>query len=123
MLDLSEYTIPWLIYVAASAGLLLVSWRVFRGVPWRYVRQLLLLTVAVILLTPVMGNENFWAPAWVIAALEAFFGDLELAASVGKIIVIIWGVVIVLYTIISRVFFKRQPVSSGSQRHAKKVVS
>lgn len=111
MAQFGEYTIAWLAYLVSVIGLLVVAWRVFRGIPWCYVRRVLWLTVAVLLLTPAIGTElvatdsassqNYWAPAWLIGSLEALFGGVDTAIPVAQMVGIVLLVVLAVYTVFS----------------------
>lgn len=112
----NEYTIAWSIYYVAVLGLLLVTGRMFRGISSRYIRRILWLTIAVILATPAIGEQQYWAPAWVIGILESLFGGFVMAEAVAYLLVVVWGVIIVLYTVIHIIFLRGKKESKESNR-------
>ena len=101
MVQFQEYGIGWLAYILSILGLLMVTWRLFRGVPWSYVRGLILVSVLVFLATPAIGDAEYWAPAWIIGALELLFGGVESAMPSILIIGKIWGVAALIFTVLS----------------------
>lgn len=113
--QLGEYTIAWLVYLAAVLGLLIVCWRLFRGIGWRYVRRVLWLTCAVLLLTPAIGAKDYWAPAWIMGSLEALFGGLDIAIPIATMMGTVLGVVLGLYTVFSIIARIRGGSPSGQQ--------
>lgn len=113
MLQFGEYTIAWFAYIVAIIGLLVVAYRLFRGIPWRYLRHFIVVTIAAILLTPAIGLEDYWAPAWIIGSLELLFGGLESALPAGRIILIVSFASLLLYTLIHLVFFRGRKASQG----------
>lgn len=106
MLQFEEYSTAWLIYFAAIIGLLVVTWRICRPIPWRYLRRVLLVTVAVLFLTPVLSESGYWAPAWIVASLELLFSGVEAVMPIVTIVVKVWGVTLVVYTILHLLFFR-----------------
>lgn len=120
----NEYTIAWGVYYVAVLGLLLVARRVFHVIPSRYIRRILGLTVMVILVTPAIGEQQYWAPAWVIGILESLFGGFVTAESVAYILVAVWGLVIVLYTVIHILFLRtKKETKINTQTRNKKAVN
>lgn len=119
MLQLQEYSMGWLVYFLSVFGLLLVTWRLFRGVPWWYLRGLLFVTVATFLVTPAIGAADYWAPVWIIGALEFLFEGQESAMPSIMIVLKVWGVVVVAFTVLSAIslLFRRE------SRPARKVAS
>lgn len=105
MLQLQEYSLVWAIYYVAIVGLLMVTWRLFKGIPWRYLRRLLWITVLVLLATPAIGQSNYWAPAWIIGILELLFGGVESAEPAGRILLMMWVVCVTSYTVVSLIKF------------------
>lgn len=65
MLDHSEYTIAWVVYMLSAIGLIAVWWRITRPLPWKSLQQLLRVLVAAPLLmpAPVAQGSADWAPA------------------------------------------------------------
>jgi hypothetical protein len=115
MVEFQEYSSAWLVYFAAVMGLLIVTWRLFRGISWGYPRKLIFITVAVLFLTPVLDGANYWAPAWIVASLEFLFSsDLEKVVPILRIMFIIWCVAAISFTLIMLIFFrgKKKNVSS-----------
>ncbi len=126
MIQFQEYTIGWLAYILSVMGLLIVTWRLFRGVRWSYLRGLIQVSVLVFLATPAIGDAQYWAPAWIIAALELLFGGIEGAMPSILIIGKVLGVAVLAYTVISLIglLFRRPNVSnSTSTSHPSKQAS
>lgn len=65
MLDYTEYTIVWCLYLLAMVGLLVVWWRITRPIPWTTPKQLLrvLLAAPLLIPAPVAVGTSDWAPA------------------------------------------------------------
>jgi beta-lactamase regulating signal transducer with metallopeptidase domain len=119
MVEFQEYSSAWLVYFAAVAGLLIVTWRLFRGISWAYPRKLIFITVAVLLLTPVLDSANYWAPAWIVASLEFLFSsDLEKVMPILRIMLIIWCVAAISLTFIMLIFFRGKKNVSSSKGSA-----
>lgn len=108
MLQFQEYSMAWLVYVLAIIGLLIVTWRLFRAVPSVYIRRIILVTVAVLFVTPVIGESSYWAPAWIVGALEFLFSGLEGIMRILNILFTVWCVAIVLYSVLHLAFFRRK---------------
>lgn len=108
MLAFQEYGVAWLVYLLSVIGLLVVSWRLFRGVPSAYLRRVISLTVCVFFVTPVLDETTYWAPAWIVGFLEFLFAGLDGLVPILQILLIVWIVVIVLYTLIKLLFFRGQ---------------
>jgi len=101
MLQFGEYTIAWLVYIGAIAGLLVTVHRLFRGLSWRH---FIVVAIAAILLTPAIGLEHYWAPAWIIGSLELLFGGVEAAFPAGRIILIVSFATLLIYTLLHLLF-------------------
>ena len=112
MIQLQEYSIAWLIYLVASLGLVVLAWRLFRIISWRYLRRVLVLTALVVFLTPAIGDNQYWAPAWIIASLQLLFEGVEGAEPAARILLLVWLFCFCVYSIISLWFLltgKRSP--------------
>lgn len=70
----NEYLLAWTVYAVAALGCLLVWFRMTRPL-WRWLREPLRLTVAVLLLTPTIVDpeRELFAPAVAITALDMLF--------------------------------------------------
>lgn len=91
MFNEQEYQIVWMIYLAAAAAGLLVWWRMTRWIGWWFVREPLVVAMAVLLFTPakVQPLQPEMAPAFIVWLLDTLFdtgdnqarmlGDLSLA--------------------------------------------
>jgi hypothetical protein len=131
MVQFQEYGMAWLVYFLSVIGLLIVTWRLFRSIPWPYFRGIILCTVAALLLTPVLSEQNYWAPAWLVTILELLFGgieDLTGIMPVIKIVLVIWLVLLLVYTLTKLMFFRgigssrvptntKKHIPSGSSLH------
>jgi hypothetical protein len=106
MLEFQEYASGWLIYLLSVMGLLIVTWRLFRAIPWVYPRSIIFLTVLVLLVTPILGDNGYWSPAWIVGSLEFLFGGLDSVLPVLRIMLIVWLSTILLYTVIKLLFFR-----------------
>ena len=107
MFSTEEYIVSWLIYLSASTGLLLVVWRTPKNMgSWHYFRQLLQLSIAVLLLTPFTVNEssNYLAPAWTIASLDMIFVEANNFWRAGGPLLIVWSIVAILQCLITLIY-------------------
>ncbi|MHB9422131.1 MFS transporter [Pseudomonas amygdali] len=70
----NDYLIAWSVYAFAALGCLLV-WFLMTRWMWRYLKEPLLVAVAVLLFTPTMVNpaKDAMAPAVAITALDLMF--------------------------------------------------
>jgi signal transduction histidine kinase len=70
----NDYTLAWGLYAIAALGCLLVGFKL-TGWMWRWLREPLLLVLAVLLLTPTIVDpvKNSVAPAIAITALDVAF--------------------------------------------------
>lgn len=70
----NDYTIAWGLYAFAALGCLLVWFLATRWM-WRYLREPLVVIVAVLLFTPTMidATKEIYAPAVAITALDLLF--------------------------------------------------
>jgi len=98
MLTAENYQMAWMFYLAGCALGLMVFWRMLRALPWGEFKQLLLLSLAALLLTPVAADPEqlFLAPAWLVSMLELIFKGPEAAARGGMPLLISWAAVLVL---------------------------
>ena len=77
MYTVDDYFFGCTIYLIGVALLLLAVWLPMRKLNWAPVRHLVLLTLAVLLLTPVSAypdTPEFLAPAFFVAFYEGFVG-------------------------------------------------
>ncbi len=115
MIQFQEYSIAWAIYFVASLGLVFLAWRLFRGLGWRYLRRVLVLTALVLFLTPAIGESQYWAPAWIIAALQLLFEGVEGAEPAASILFLVWLFCVSVYSVLSLWFsFMRKSGSDVS---------
>ena len=105
MFATQDYTNGWLVYIAAAIGLLVVFWRITKGIPWSYVRHPLWITVTVFLLTPAVGHAHFLAPAWIIGILELLFTGMESFLPMVRLLLIVWLSALVLYVSASMAYY------------------
>jgi len=98
MLTAENYQLAWMFYLAGSALGLIVFWRMLRALPWGEFKQLLLVSLAAVLLTPVIADPEqlFLAPAWLVFMLQFMFEGPEAAARGGMPLLISWASVLVL---------------------------
>ncbi|UAW99762.1 MFS transporter [Halopseudomonas nanhaiensis] len=75
MFNEQEYQIVWIVYLAAAAGGLLVWWRMTRWIGWWFVREPLVIAMAVLLFTPaeVEPMQPEMAPAFIVWLLDTLF--------------------------------------------------
>ncbi len=97
MFNEQEYQIVWMIYLAAAAGGLLVWWRMTRWIRWWFVREPLVIAMAVLLFTPsrVEPLQPELAPAFIVWLLDTLFatgsnqarmlGDLAMTMAVALV--------------------------------------
>ena len=100
MFSIEEYLLGWFFYLAAVMGLLTVFWRITQAKPtYFHLRQLLRLSIAVLLLTPyfVDTNTHYLAPAWAVAGLDVLFSDIGSFWRSGGPLLLIWCTAIALY--------------------------
>jgi hypothetical protein len=116
MLEFQEYASGWLVYLLSVMGLLIVTWRLFRAMPWVYPRRIIFLTILVLFVTPVLGDNGYWSPAWIVGSLEFLFGGLDSVLPILRIMLIIWLVTILLYTVITFCFFRGKKAAVTSRR-------
>lgn len=85
MLTSSEYLIVWALYLLSAAGLTLAWWRLTAGVGWIQLRQVLRVLVLMLLFTPwtLEGQPQFWAPAFIVASLDALGNGIDAASRAG----------------------------------------
>lgn len=102
MFTFEEYLIGWLIYMALIIGVLAVFWWLTKSIPWVYAKNVLRLIASAILLVPVRvpDTEAFWAPAWIVGALELIFGGLEAFIPVAQVLLIAIGVTLLIYCLL-----------------------
>ena len=100
MFSTEEYVLGWLFYLSAAIGLLVVCWRITRGIAHLpHIRQLLRLSIAVLLLTPytVAENSSYLAPAWATIGLEILFSEVNSFWRAGGPLLVIWCIITALY--------------------------
>jgi hypothetical protein len=107
MAEFQEYSTAWLVYGLAVIGLLAVTWRISRFIPWSYLRGVMITTAAALFLTPALTESSYWAPAWIVAVLELLFSDLESILPVLRILLIVWLAALISYTIIKLIFLRK----------------
>lgn len=77
-----EFLNIWVIYLAASLALLVVSWRVSRDWLSTRLRSIFALGLLVIFCTPAaVPDTQVLAPAWLVAIFEALLGKPDTAQS------------------------------------------
>ncbi len=122
MLQFQEYSSAWLIYALAAIGILVVVWRLCRIFPWAFVRRVLLLSITVLVFTPVLSELNYWSRAWIVSILELLFGGLESAQPALMILLKVWLAVMVIFTVFTLLqqgysLFSKSGQSSNKRRH------
>ena len=85
MLTSLEYMIVWACYIVSALGLSLVWWRLTATIPWQQLRQVLRVIMVMLLFTPwsLEGQPQYWAPAFIVAALDALSQGFEAASRAG----------------------------------------
>ena len=104
MFSFEEYFLGWFFYLAAVIGLLAAFWRTTQARPSHFhVRQLLRLSVAVLLLTPcfVDKNTHYLAPAWAVTSLDILFSEIDSFWRSGGPLLLIWCTITVLYVLVT----------------------
>ena len=102
MFSFQEYLIGWLVYVAATLGVLLAFWRLTRHLPWFYAKQCLRLAVAAILLVPmtISSDSFYWAPAWIQGILLLIFEGMEGFWPVARILLLAMLLALLVYLLL-----------------------
>ncbi len=97
MFSESEYQTVWMIYLAAAVCGWLVWWQMTRWIGWWFVREPLLVVMAVLLFTPAQVDpmERWLAPAFIVWLSDMILktgdnaarmlGDLSLAMAVALV--------------------------------------
>lgn len=85
MLSSTEYMIVWACYLLSAAGLTLAWWRLTSAVAWSQLRQVLRALIVMLLFTPwtLEGQPQFWAPAFIVASLDALSDGVQAASRAG----------------------------------------
>lgn len=117
MAEFQEYSSSWIVYGLAVIGLLVVTWRISKPIPFSYLRGVMITTVAVLFFTPTLTENNYWAPAWIVAFLELLFNGLDSILPVLRILLIVWLIALVTYTIVKLVFLKKPKTIKKSRAH------
>ena len=115
MFSAEEYLLGWLLYLSAVAGLLTVCWRITRNVLSRYhIRQLVRLSVAILLLSPYLVNNesHYLAPAWAMAAMDMLFSDGMAFWRAGGPLLVIWCITLFLYGLLTLIYRILKKLSS-----------
>lgn len=141
----NDYTIAWGLYAFAALGCLLVWFLATRWM-WRYLREPLVVIVAVLLFTPTMidATKEIYAPAVAITALDLLFkvgsnvwNALSDLAMYGMIALVVYVVFALIRWPLEKSWKARHPEKpvqpeaetdaedddepfSGSDRHARK---
>ncbi len=102
MLSAQEYLIAWLVYLVGVLGGMVVWWYITRKIPYNYLRNLLRLLVAVVVLVPypLMEDEQFMAPAFIMSLLEWLFEPEVGFLRAGTVVIVSAFLVIVFYSLI-----------------------
>jgi len=118
MFTFEEYLTGWLVYMGLIIGVLAVFWWLTRFIKWVSVKHSLRLIVSAILLVPVPvpDTANFWAPAWIVGALELIFSGLENFIPIGQRLLVAVAMALVIYALLTLlwVFIKRRKASPES---------
>lgn len=114
-----QYVYGWLFYVLATLGLLYPLWRLTALLLFMPLRQLLLLTVVVLLLVPapIPEYQGYYAPAILVAVFETFFqqpGNPAFALFVLKVSCAILWIFLLLW------WLRVWSLVSGLWRHSRK---
>lgn len=104
---MSGYVSAWLIYLMSALGLVIVFWRMTRGLKWRRTRRSLRAIVAVVLFTPInIGPDGLWlAPAYLVGLYDWIQGDFEKAQQAGVFMLyafVLMIIVILLESVLRR---------------------
>lgn len=75
MSTLAVYPLAWLLYLVLLGTFLFFFWRLLSVISTGLVRELIWVTIALLLLVPaeIVGYDNYYAPAMVIIFFETFF--------------------------------------------------
>lgn len=102
-----DYVFAWSSYVGAGLLALLLVWLLIRKIKWAFVKELVLLIVAVLLFIPLklthMGSAaipagfDWYSPANIAAMMSLLNGDIAGATAIATKIGIILGGAIVAY--------------------------
>ena len=104
MFSTEEYIFGWFFYLSAITGLLLILWRVTRGMLyWPHTRRLLRLSIAILLLTPYVVDKgsDYFAPAWAMASLDILFSGINAFWRAGGPLLVVWCAAILFYFLLT----------------------
>lgn len=89
----NDYVMGWTVYLAGCAGLLLVFWRMTRGIKTHWWRSLLRACAAFLLLVPTLADPDqaFLAPALIASLLEGIFQGPDAMSRAGRPLLIVTG--------------------------------
>lgn len=77
----TSYLIAWFIYLATTAGICMIWWKLSSNWKPVFIAQLTRYLLVVFLLTPYFSDpeQNTLAPAWLVGMFELVFGDKAVA--------------------------------------------
>lgn len=83
MQDILLYGLLWIFYIAVGLVFLNSLGRLLHFIGWAWLRELLLVTLAVVLLAPatVPGYDGYYAPATLVIFFEVYFRQSGYPAS------------------------------------------
>ena len=116
MEQFQEYSLAWTVYFLASIGLAVLGWWMCRRASLPYLRHMWVLFILVFLLTPAMTDNQYWAPAWIVTALQLLFGDVSSAVVALRLLIVVGIVVLIFYSIVAAILQAKGVVSPFTKR-------
>ncbi len=109
MLTHEEYLMAWGVYLLAANGLFFAFWQVTHALPWLFLKRVMRVSMMVVLFMPWFSysEQDYLAPAYLIAAFEALAQGSEFWVRAGVPLLSVLSFAFVL-TIIFSVALKRR---------------
>ena len=109
MLTHEEYLMAWSVYLLAASGLFFGFWQITRSLPWMFIKNVIRVSVIVFLFMPWFSysDQEYLAPAFLIAAFEGLGQGSELWKRAGMPLIFALSGAFVLTIIFSIAFKKR----------------
>ncbi len=106
-MEITTYIWAWVFYLLSATGLIMIFWRITRGVRWRRTRRTSRALVAVLLLTPIniVEGESWLAPAYLVGAYDWVLGQNERALEAGMYLA--WAFAILITVILLESVLRR----------------
>lgn len=113
IMDASDYTIAWIIYLLAGVAFSVLSWRFLKRMLWRELAYLLQSLLLAIIFTPwyVLPEDEILAPAIIVFMLDLVTIDAatSIRALIPLVMAMLFGVIVtVILSFIYRVRRRRR---------------